>query len=170
MTDRTKIIARRIYKCAFGPEDNSENLPSDKSSAPLSKGERRKNIEYGQSIKVGCQASFTIVVHRDFPDVCEIRYTSEGIEHSNKAGVICHGPGCKDPGLAQLAPRLSASVKQHATTLLLSGVRPSNIIKDIHKSHQRAYMIEHGLPSLDAAAVEMSVSPLVPSVINVQGQ
>ena len=157
--ERTKILERIVYKCAFGPEDNSQNLPSDRSAVALPKGERRKNTEYGQSIRLGCQAGFTVVRHIDRPDAYEIRFDSGARQHVRKDGCVCHGPGCKETGLPQLAPRLSDSVKDRVACQLRRGVRPPEIIKQIRKDHQQAFMIQHKLASLEQAALAMSVRP-----------
>ena len=122
--ERSKLLERKIYRYAFGPEDNSENIPSDQSAAPLEPGQRRKNTEYGQSIKIGCQAHFTVVVKQATPDLCEIRFELGSREHSRSSGGgICHGPDRTEPGLSQLAPRLSIAVKEKVANLLRRGVR-----------------------------------------------
>lgn len=158
--ERTKVLERTTYRCTFGPEDYSQNLPSDKSAANLSKGERRKNVEYGHSIRMGCQAYFTVVILKERPDICEIRYESGARQHVKKNGCQCHGAGCKETGLAQLAPRLSRSIKDKVACQLRRGLRPAEIIRQIHKDYQQAFMIQHQLSSLEEAATAMSVSPL----------
>lgn len=67
------ILERRKYYCAFGPEDNSSKIPSDNNSQVQQPGQRRHRKEFGQSIKRGCQASFSVVVYKEKPQEIEIR-------------------------------------------------------------------------------------------------
>lgn len=78
-------------------------------------------------------------------------------DHKNSQGSICHGPDCLIPGLSQLAPRISGSLKHHVAQQLLRDIPPRDIIRQNQHTMQRAYQEAHKLSSVEEAELAMKV-------------
>lgn len=67
-----------MYHCCHGPEDLSNQQAK---AQPKKDKERLKKVEFGLSVKRGCQAQFVVLQLAADPDVAEIRYYQA--EHCN---------------------------------------------------------------------------------------
>ena len=159
------VLEKYHFWCAFGPDDQSSNLPTPEKSEQglpwrFRRCPRRRLTEHGESIKRGCLAHFSVTVRARRPDQLELRIYHR--DHLNKHGQPCHGPDCATAGRHHTQPHLSKMCRASVEAQLLAGMGYNAILQHNRAKFYRQYQLEQKLPSLEAAkqAMEVSKCPL----------
>jgi hypothetical protein len=70
---RNRTVAfKATYNCCYGPNDDREKF-SITNPAATQAGKRRKKLEMGEGLKVGCQARFRATIYFANKNVVELR-------------------------------------------------------------------------------------------------
>lgn len=143
------VLEKYHFFCAFGPKDESENLPTADST------QRRNLTKHGEGCKRGCQAHFSVTVRAKTPEIAELRIYHK--DHLNVKGVPCHGPECNAPGRHHTQPHLSKECKELVEAQLLAGISYNAILQHNRAKFHRQHQHQHNLESVQAAQREMEV-------------
>ena len=134
------FLLKQKFCCSFGPEDyrTVQSQVQDPASKPAKgKGSRRARVALGESIKRGCQYSFTSKQLYKWPDVTELTLHSD--QHCDLNGLACHGANdsSADSTRAALAPHLSSEMREWVANQLRLGI-PVIGIMSMHIKHLAA--------------------------------
>lgn len=137
MAKPREVLEKIRYNCSFGPEDKRQ----ERELQVVHKGERRKKIRAGESIKVGCQFAFTITRYARAPNTLVVNFHHP--DHMDKNGNPCHG---KDFLVAEgsqkkraRAPWISTWVRNWAANKLLLEVPMEQILLELNEMYLREF-------------------------------
>ena len=104
-------------------------------------------LQRGDGCRVGCQVHFKVTKLLKYPEVAVLTYYNP-TQHVDKAGSICHGPGCETVKNTRHGTyaRVSASTKDFIVRKLQLGIPNDQILKDHCTAIEQDYVRQRGGP------------------------